>query len=266
MCAMLAESDMWNSMVRATIPAIVAIVFVVCRRWFPARSVSTTVQDEKSFGKARWVLGPTMVGVGVLFAVVSYYALLWSNHFLALRGEKSVFLLLPSPWMWGVFPAFGAICCSWEITLRLWRRFGDPSQARKYQDWANSKSGFDTTRVLRIMIVFLGFPVGVATVLALPLHTAIGETEIRIGRFGTLRASNHSYSEIKRIVVTDGRELRNGSVYHEPAVILYFDDGSGWNSADSREPDDSIASLIAFIQGKTRIRVEYVHALPFNSL
>jgi hypothetical protein len=35
MCAMLAESDMWNSMIRATIPAIVAIVFVVCRRWFP---------------------------------------------------------------------------------------------------------------------------------------------------------------------------------------------------------------------------------------
>jgi hypothetical protein len=167
-----------------------------------------------------------MVGVGLLFAVVSYYSLFWSNHFLALRGEKSVFLLLPSPAMWGVFPVFGAICCSWEITLRLWRRFGDPSQARKYQDWANSNAGFDATRVLRIMIVFVGFPAGVATVLALPLHTAIGETEIRIGRFGTLRASNHSCSETRGTYLRKSPDI-NALITRQPApgtlILLQFD-------------------------------------------
>jgi hypothetical protein len=101
-------------------------------------------------------------------------------------GEKSTFVLLPSPWMWAIFPFFGGIATCWEITLGVWMCFGNSSQASRYEGWSNQKAGFDATRLLRLMILTIAVPMGIATVLALPIHTSVGESGFRVGHFGSL--------------------------------------------------------------------------------
>jgi hypothetical protein len=32
------------------------------------------------------------------------------------------------------------------MVLGMWRLIGDPSKARRYESWSNSKAGFDATR------------------------------------------------------------------------------------------------------------------------
>ena len=258
--------DVWNSAVRATIPAIVAIAFALGRRYLPVQApVKYGQEDAHRFSRLQWGFAFAMIGVAAAFAALTYSLLAAANRQLGTGGEQTAFVLLPSPWMWAIFPFFGAIATCWEITLRIWKRFGDSSQASKYESWSNQKAGFDATRLLRLMTLCIAVPMGMATVLALPIHTSISESGFHIGNFGSLRATRHPFSDVKRILVTDALHLRNGSLQRRPAIIVYFSDGSKWSSADNREPDPTLNEhLLEFIEEKTNLPVEHIVALPFG--
>lgn len=207
-----------------------------------------------------------MIVVATLFGLTSYEALVWTNRELILRDAPSVFLILPDRWIWFFFPLFGAICLTWELTLRLWILLGDESQARKYETWSNSKTGFNTTRVLRIMAFLIALPIGLATLLALPIHTSLNNAGLTIGHFGTLTARYHPYSDVRGITVTQGLRLRDGTLQKRPAVVLDFADGDRWSSADNRDPQRKIDStLLSFLQARTGLPVNYIVAFPFGS-
>jgi hypothetical protein len=259
--------DIWNSAVRATIPAVVLVVFAAGRRYLPLKTHAKYGQeDAQRFSRLRWGATFAMIGVAAAFTTLSYFILASANQLLASGGDKANFVLLPSPWMWAIFPFFGGITICWEITLQIWRRIGDSSLASRYESWSNQKVGFDATRLLRFMTLTLAMPMGMATVLALPIHTSISESGFRIGHFGSLRATQHNFSEIKRILVTDSLRLRDGSLQRRPAINVYFSDGSKWSSADNREPDPAVnKSLLEFIEERTNLPAEHMVALPFGS-
>jgi hypothetical protein len=259
--------DVWNSAVRATIPAIVVVAFALGRRYLPVQApVRFAQEDAQRFSRLQWGFALAMIAVAVAFATLSYFLLISVNRQLATSGEEASFVLLPSPWMWAIFPFFGGIATCWEITLRIWKRFGDSSQASKYESWSNQKAGFDATRLLRLMTLCIAAPMGMATLLALPIHTSISETGFHIGHFGSLRATKHTFSHVKRILVIDALRLRDGSLQRRPAIIIYFSDGSKWSSADNREPDAALnQQLLKFIKEKTNLPVEHILALPFGT-
>jgi hypothetical protein len=89
--------------------------------------------------------------------------------------------------------------------------------------------------------------------------------DFRIGHFGSLRATQHPFSDVNRILITDVLRLRNGSLQRRPAIIVYFSDGTKWSSADNREPDPELNEhLLEFIEKKTNLPVEHIVALPFG--
>lgn len=201
-----------------------------------------------------------------MFAALSFLFLVSANRLLATAGGKASFVLLPSPWMFAIFPFFGGISMCWEITLRIWKFFGDASQAAKYESWSNQKAGFDATRLLRLMILSIAFPIGIATLLALPIHTSICDSGFRIGHFGSFRTAQYSFSQVSKILVTDALRMRNGSLQQRPAITVYFSDGSKWSSADNREPDPALNEpLLRFLMERTNLPVEHMVALPFGA-
>lgn len=250
---------------RIAVPIAVALVFFLARRLLPATSIAeVTMEDAERFSQLQWLIAGRMIGIGVVFAFTAYEALLLANKTLALRDGPSLYLIIPSRWMWFFFPFFGALCLTWEIALRAWTLIGDKIEAHKYESWSNAKTGFNATRVLRLMTLAIALPIGFISLMALPMHTSINETGIRIGHFAALTATYRSYSDIRKIVVVKGMRLRDGRVQKRPSIILSFADGSSWSSADNRDPQPAIDSgLLTFLQNRTVLPVEYVDALTF---
>jgi hypothetical protein len=131
------------------------------------------------------------------------------------------------------------------MTLQLWKLVGNPLRAVKYESWSNTKTGFDATRVLRIFALTIELPIAIATVLALPIHTSIGNMGLKIGHFGALQPTKRSYPEVRAITVVDGLRLRDGSLQKRPAIVLDFSDGTRWSSADNRDPQESIDQALS---------------------
>ena len=232
----------------------------------PPRSETVTLEDARRFSRLHWLIGGIMILLAILFGLACYEAFVWMNRTLASRDGLSEFLLLPNRWIWFFFPFFGAICLTWELTLRLWIVLGDRSQARKYETWSNNKTGFNATQVLRLMSFVIALPIGLATLLALPIHTSLSETGLRIGHFGTLTPRYHPYSDVRGITVTQGLRLRDGTLQNRPAIVLDFADGDRWSSADNSAPQRGIdRRMLNFLQGKTNLPIRYLDAYPFGA-
>jgi hypothetical protein len=261
------RNDLWNSGIRAMIPAVIAIVFALSRRYLTAPpSIDFTERDKKQFARLQWILGPAMLVVLITFAFFTYEVFAHVNRLFALRGGAGAFMILPSHAMWAIFPVFGGICLSWEITLLLWSQFGNRLLVQKYRSWSNSNAGFNTTQLLRIMILFLALPAAIATILALPIHSKFSKEGISIGHFARFQPTEYHYSDVQRIVAINGRRLRDGSLLKQPAIVLYFSDGSHWSSTDNTDTSPDLnESLLIFIQNKTHIPCEHIEALPFGS-
>jgi hypothetical protein len=186
---------------------------------------------------------------------------MWGSH-----DGRSRILILSTHAIWEILAVFGAICLSWEITRRLWRMFGNPLQALKYETWSNSKARFDATRLLQLMGITLVLPTAVAIILALPIHTSFSDERISIGHYGTIRAKRYRYSDITKITVTKALRLRDGSLKKRPTITLDFVDGYRWSSSDNRDPDKSIdQALLDLLEEKTHLAIVSLDAFPFGS-
>ena len=256
-----------NNLGRIATPILIAAVFTLSRRYLPATPMETvTEHDVQHFPRMQWFVGGAMIGTGLVFGVVTYEMLVWANRLLASNEPSPLFLLLPERAMWACLPVFGALCLMWEMTLRLWRLFGDASQAQKYERWSNDKAGFDATRLLRLMTIVLGIPATILTVMALPIHTSITQTGLSVGHFGNLTPRYHSYSDVREITVTEGLRTRNGSLQKRPSIVLDFADGTRWSSADNRPIEKLVdSSLLSFLRSKTGLSVSYIDAFPFGA-
>lgn len=222
-------------------------------------------EDSDRFAKLQWWVGAALLLVGTCFGFASYWLLLWSNRWLASLDAKAQFLFLPETW-WFFLPFFGGLCLAWELTIRLWILFGNPTQAQKYVAWSNGKTGFNATRVLRLMSIGIALPIGLATIMALPIHTSFGDAGLTVGHFATPLPRHYSYSEIRTITVAEGFRTRDGGFQRRPEIVLGLSDGRRWSSADNRDPDKSInESLLKFLRQKTGLEIKYIDAFPFGT-
>jgi hypothetical protein len=167
--------------------------------------------------------------------------------------------------MWCFSPGLIALGLSYELTLRLWTFIEHSPRPRKFESWTSSTAGFDTLRALRILVLTLGIPGLIVTLLALPIHTCITNTGLSIGHFAHITMVEHPYSDVRNITVTLGIRLRNGSLERWPAIVLDFQDGTRWSSGDNRDPEPAInEQLLQFLVAKTGLTPRYIDAFPFG--
>jgi len=187
---------------------VAAVCFVLARKYLkPSARLSEeqlSVLDGR-FQHTKWVVGVSMVLVVVVFAWVTHYVLVTLNRYLALSdGPTTSLHLWPQNAIWWFFPGFFAVALCWEITLRLWSAFGQPDTAKLYRLWSDNRAGFDALRILRWMALVVAVPIGVATVLALPMHTAVRRQDIRVCGY-QLELTRMAHV-LKRMVARDGVE------------------------------------------------------------
>ena len=236
------------------VPAVVLAALGLFRRYLPTHRTDPQRQldlqgDVEDFTYANVAVYATMIVVGIAFALLSYKGLVWCNRQFAEAHGPAVFQLLPQRAIWWFFPGFGALCLSWEITLFFWSLFAGRSKVTRFSDWSSERAGYDCTRVLRWMALLIVLPIGVATLLALPIHSTLTDSEIIVGHYARLTREHLPYSQARRLMLVDGFRSREGKFTHRAEVILDFAYGTRWRSAENRDftskPDPGLAEFLA---------------------
>jgi hypothetical protein len=216
-------SQVSESLGRALVPVVVLLVFALARKYLPARSVKAPdpqyrVADlDNQFRNTQWIVGISMAAVGILFAVGTHAAFVWLNRHLSLHEGAAEFRLWPQTATWWFFPGFGAVALTWEIVLQLWTRLGNGQDARSYNYWSIQKSGFDVTKVLRWMSALIVLPIGVLTILELPVHAALRQDDIRDCGYAFARCQAFRYADARSLTISRGSGIATAISPKEPA-------------------------------------------------
>jgi|HubBroStandDraft_5_1064220.scaffolds.fasta_scaffold02202_2 hypothetical protein len=246
------------------IPAAVRATLSLLRKYLPVRKVGTPAQHDSNlvdedFSKTQWMIVISLIVFGFAFAFIVHTLLVAANRHFADADGPFAFRFLPSAVIWWFFPGFGALSLSWEITLFLWSIFEDQGKIARYVAWTDEQTGFDSTRALRWMALTIAMPIGIATILAIPLHSTLRENDIVVGHYATLARQHLPYSQAHRLVLVDGFRNRSGKFAPRAGMIVDFADGSRWRSSDNGDFKSEVdPELVAFLQRKTGLSVEHV--------
>jgi hypothetical protein len=210
------------------------------------------------FSNIQWLVGAGMVGIGVLFADGSFAALLKTNRLLASFDGPANYWIWPQSAIWWFFPGFGAVTLSWEFVLQVWARFGNRDEANLYSYWSNQKLGFDATKLLRWMAILIALPVGIFTVLALPIHTALRQSGIKDCGYAFAPCNLCRYADVRRITAIEGYRDRDGKLNRRAGIVVDFSDGRRWSSANESDLSKSVDPDFAMVlASKTNLPCNY---------
>jgi hypothetical protein len=116
----------------------------------------------------------------------------------------------------------------------------------------------DGTRSLRWLGLVLVLPAAILTIPAVFMHSVLATDELRYRGYGALSPQIHRYSDVRRLVVVDGYRERGGKFDPHAEILLYFQDGGKWSSADNRDFVKTVdPALLEFLQAKTRLAIEH---------
>jgi hypothetical protein len=248
----------------ALVSFVVFLVFALARRYMSAAPMKSPTDQvslddlDARFRSTKWIVGLSLVVIGILFFVSVHAAFVWLNRVIAAADGPAEFRLWPQNAIWWFFPGFGALALSWEITLQLWSQLGNRDDANLYAYWSNQRTGFDATRLLRWMAVLIALPIGVLTVLALPMHTVFRQNDIRNCGYAFAPCKVYRYADARRLTVIEGFRDRDGKLVERAGVVIDFADGRRWSSADvgdfNKTVDPAFADLLA---RKTKLTFNY---------
>src|SRR5262249_52108949 len=83
-------------------------------------------------------------------------------------------------------------------------------------------------------------PIGVFTILALPMHASLRHQDIRVCGYGWAGCTTFDYSAVVRMTEIKGFRGRDGKLHLRAGIVLDFADGRRWSSADMGDFHDSV--------------------------
>jgi len=260
---MAASATILGVLGKAAVTAAVLVGLAFAKRFAKPAASAPLVPDQGDVAlPSDFLVNLAMVLVAVLLALATHAAVVAGNRFFATRSEQIELILYPSQAIWWFFPGFAAVCLSWEIVLRLWTLFA-PEQASAYRRFSAERSGFDSTRVLRWLAVLIVLPIGLLTLLALPIHTTLTRTGIDQGHFASFKREFLPFAAAQDLTLFDGYTLRDGSFQPRAGILIRFKDGRSWNSADAGNPGSNADARLLTILGRdTGLPLRHAHIQP----
>lgn len=249
---------MGEFLARAAVPAAVLAAFALFRRYMPPSRKRHKDLDDVVPADGAAVYG-VMILIDIVFALVTYECQLQLNHVLATLSGSAAFYIFPEKAMWWFFPMLGALTLGWELTDRIWTAFGAGDAFAAYAQNTYEQAGFDSGRACLWLAAVVALPIGIAFLLATPIHTAIRSNGIDIAGFASLHEWHDSYSDLGRFVVVAGYLNDTGTFIANPKVFCLMKDGSKISfSANLDGGKQADQSLISYLQSHIPVPAEYV--------
>jgi hypothetical protein len=248
-----------NGLIGLIVPLAVAATFAFARRQLAASSMKKPEGEYLNIPfSGTTTVNTCILVVGILFALGTHAGFVSLNQYIATSRGPAAFLLWPQSAMWWFFPGFGALTLSWEIVLQLWAHFGNRGRAYSFNYWWAQTAGFDSTRVLRWMSIFITLPMGILTILALPMHAALGQDDIRDCGFAFAGCQIYPYADARRLTAIEGFRTRDGKLTRRAGIIIDFSDGRRWSSAEIGDFKDTVDPEFAeFLVKRTQLPLNH---------
>lgn len=222
---------------------------------------------DSRFATTRWAFYLGMIVVGVVLALATHAALVRANRYLASLDGHAQFVIFPQSAVWWFLPGFAAMTLAFEICLQLWSIFGDRREADLYGYWSglsvrlrymSAPADLDVRKILRWMALLIVLPIAILTFLALSVHTTLRQDAIRNCGYAFRPCSTYLYADATRMTIIDGFRTRDGKLTRRAGVVVDFDDGRRWSSADFGDFDTDVdPSLKALLQNRTGLPYNY---------
>jgi hypothetical protein len=160
-----------------------------------------------------------------LVLALLFFVLRGGNYFwAALEGPSILTQYAPQP-IWCILPGFAAVTIPWPLTVWYLRRVGRWEEADSIEDAADRKGGMNSFRVMKWLSVGVVGPIALFTVLAIPVHFSVTDSEVRVGHYASVVTDSFPLSAARRLSVVNGYRLRDGRFHAAKDVIIDFSDG-----------------------------------------
>ncbi len=268
----MTNADWINTAARAAVPAIVVLSLALFRRWFPADASTREVDWEADelydrFKPLCWPAISAMFAIMIVFAYGTWFLLCHTNQMIARIDARQAIHLLPQTAIWWFFSGFGALACSWEITLQILGIFIGRRTANQFDKWLSNSTrgwgqsayqGTDFRRILRWIIVVIVLPIGLFTCLALPMHASIGPENIRDCGYAFKQCAVYPFADAIRVTEIVVFRNTSGKLLTRAGLVIDFKDGRRWSSAEWGDWKSTVdPALKEFILNKTGLPLAY---------
>lgn len=213
---------------RAAVPCAVVLMMALFRRIAPGRARAAAhrydeMQDPEPLPTG--AVGAAMWSLGIVLAL-SFFVLRGANRLWAQMEGPAILTQYATQAIWCFFPGFAAVAIPWPLTVWYLRRAGRWEEADGIEDEADRKGrGVDSYRVMKWMSFGLVCPIGFFTLLAIPIHLSITDSEARVGHYSSLRTERFAFKDARRLTVIDGYTLRDGEFKPAKDLVIDFADG-----------------------------------------
>jgi hypothetical protein len=227
----------------------------------PPAGYHSIAELDARFATTKNRINASMLVVAIVIFISLHSVLLLLQRWFASSAAESVYVFLPSNTIWYFLPGFAAVCLCWETVLLVWSHVGGAQQAALYRYWSDLRAGYNATRALRVFAWTVVLPIGIATFLALPMHTTFQEERIEIHGYARVGAKYYSYADVQRVSLVDGELLRDGTFQFDPQVVVDLKGGRRWSTRDSRDPQRSVDLVFMnFVAAKARVTPVKFHS------
>jgi hypothetical protein len=210
---------------KALVPIGVAFFFALFRRLAPAPPRGLNHEERQTPEPLpTGVIGAFMWGLGICLAL-SFFLLRGANHLSAQADGPALIRLYPGAPIWCFLPGFAALAIPWPLTVWLLRRVGRTDEADNIDVDSSQKTGFDSFKIMKWLSIGVVDPIAIFTVLAIPMHLSIGDSEVRVGHYASWQTETFHFDQAKRATLVDGYRLRDGSFESKRDLFIDFTDG-----------------------------------------
>ena len=207
--------------------AFFSLILALFRRMAPPRFRATErsyVDSQKPEPLPTGIVGSAMWAVGIGLALL-FFVLRGLNTWWASLDGPCILTQYPTPFIWCFFPGFAAIAIPWPLTVWYLRRVGRWEEADAIEDDSDLKGGANTFRIMKWLSIGLVGPIAFFTLLAIPIHLSISDSEVRVGHYASRQTERFPLSQARRLTIVDGYRLKDGSFRQAKDVIIDFADG-----------------------------------------
>jgi hypothetical protein len=253
---------------QALVPIGVILALALFRKFAPRRA-DAGIDDHSHPQQGPEPLPTGVVGAAMwtlaIALALTFFLLRSANHFWATLDGPAILTVYATPFIWCFFAGFAALAIPWPLTVWYLRRVGRTDEATSMANASSARAGMDTFRVMKWLSFGLVGPIAFFTLLAIPVHLSIGETEARLGHYASWHSERFPFSEARRATMIDGYRLRNGTLSPARDLVIDFADGRRLSGNAVGDGDTDIPDAVEqLLLAKTGLQPQ--HAQTVNDI